>query len=342
MLCHFNEKVISNIFLLLTHLTIMIITGQFIFLFCIAVILTIAALLVDLEGNKKALGTQSARYLLVLLVVLLLAAIVGMGIFNFQATLTLLVAGTGIIVCIDRLFFHRARLAQDLPRPYIVENSYSFFWVLLVVWVLRSFLIQPYRVPTGSLLPTVVPGDFLVVNQFIYGLHFPIANKKIADIGTPQRGDIALFYYPVNPNIVFVKRVIGLPGDHIEMHNKVLSINGKEMTQTHLGDAIDNEPSGINNMEEHIPVQVKEENLEGVKHRIYIADKNTMLGLDFSVDVPAKNYFMMGDNRDSSDDSRIWGFVPEANLIGKAFRIWMHWDPIKHRPVWDRIGLPVK
>jgi signal peptidase I len=320
----------------------MIITSQFIFLLCFAIFLTIAAILVELPRSKKLLGVQFSRYMLIGLVIFLLLAIIGMGISNFQATLTLLVAGTGIIALIDRVFFHRKRLAQNQPRPYIVAQAYSFFGVLLLVWVIRSFLIQPYRVPTGSLLPTVVPGDFLVVNQFSYGLHFPIGNKKIVDIGKPKRGDIALFYFPPNPNMVFVKRVIGLPGDYIESKNQVLYINGKKMTQTTLENAVDHEPASATNFEEHIPVTIKEEDLAGVKHHIYLSHLNTPLAADFSVHVPEKSYFMMGDNRDNSDDSRVWGFVPEENLIGKAFRIWMNWDPIAHRPQWHRIGLPVK
>jgi signal peptidase I len=320
----------------------MIITGQFIFLFFIAIVLTIAALLVDLQASKKVLGEQSVHYLRILLVSLLVLSIVGMGISNFQAALTLLVVGTGVIAFVDRLFFHRKRAAQKRERPFIVDNAYSFFGVLLLVWVIRSFIIQPYRVPTGSLLPTVEPGDFLVVNQFAYGLHFPVTNKKLVAVGEPKRGEIVLFYYPIDPNVIFVKRLIGLPGDHIESKNKVLYINGKEMKQTYMGTAVDNEPSGQNNPEENIPVLVKQEDLDGVKHRIYMIAGNTTLGADFSVHVPAGHYFMMGDNRDNSGDSRVWGFVPESNLIGKAFGIWMSWDPIKHHPKWDRIGLAVK
>jgi len=320
----------------------MIITGQFIFLFSIAIILTIAAMLVDLQGSKKALGEQSAHYLRMLLVVLLVLAIVGMGISNFQATLTLLVAGTGIIALIDRFFFHRKRVVQQRVRPFIVENAYAFFGVLLLVWVIRSFIIQPYRVPTGSLLPTVEPGDFLVVNQFAYGLRFPVINKKLVEVGEPKRGEITLFYYPVDPNVVFVKRVIGLPGDHVESRNRVLYINGKEMTQTYIKEAVDNEPAGEGNPEEHIPVQVKQEDLDGVKHRIYLANTVTALSADFSVDVPAGHYFMMGDNRDNSGDSRVWGFVPESHLIGKALRIWMSWNSLDNRVEWNRIGLAIK
>jgi signal peptidase I len=320
----------------------MIITSQFIFLFFLAVILTLATMLVDLRGSQKRLGEKFVHFLRFILVSLLILAIIGMGIANFQATLTLLVAGTGMIALIDRLFVHKKRMAEERARPLIVENAYAFFGVLLLVWAIRSFLIQPYRVPTGSLLPTIEPGDFLAVNQFAYGFRFPVINKKLVAVAEPKRGEIALFYYPVDPNVVFIKRVIGLPGDHIEFKNKVLYINGKEMKQTFIESAVDHEPATENNPEEHLPIVIKQENLDGIKHRIYMSPFDTALSADFNVDVPAGNYFMMGDNRDNSGDSRVWGFVPEKNLIGKALVIWMNWDPLSNKPKWHRIGHVVK
>ncbi|HVV67880.1 MAG TPA: signal peptidase I [Gammaproteobacteria bacterium] len=260
---------------------------------------------------------------------------------NFPATLTALVVGCGIIALIDMLFFRRKRLSAKQKQSVIVENARSFFWVLLLVWVIRSFLIQPYRVPTGSLQPTVAPGDFLVVNQFAYGLRFPVGNTKIVPIAEPKRGDIVLFYAPPDPSIVFVKRLVGLPGDHIQYKDKVLYINGKAMPQQFVSEAVDDEPAGIN-PEEHIPVALKTENLMGVKHSIYVRPIDEGLTQDVDVVVPPGNYFMMGDNRDNSDDSRTWGFVPEQNLIGKAFGIWMSWDAINHRVRWNRIGKAVK
>ena len=320
----------------------MIITGQFIFLFMIALLLTMLALWVDSKSYLKMAGASSVKPMRVLFVFLLTLTLIGMGIMNFQVTLTLFMFGTGIIVLIDRLFFHRARVSAKKVRPYVVENAYSFFGVLLTVWVIRSFLIQPYRVPTGSLQPTVAPGDFLLVQQFAYGLKFPIGNKQLMATHQPQRGDIALFYYPVDPNVVFVKRVIGVPGDHIQFNHEVLWINGKEMQQTNIGSTIDNEPAEEGNPEEHIRVQEKEENLNGIKHKIYMTNIDTPLSQDFNIHVPPGQYFMMGDNRDNSDDSRVWGFVPENFFIGKAFRVWMSWDAIEHKVRWDRIGLGVK
>lgn len=323
----------------------MIITSQFLILLACAILLTITALCVDTAFFMRHFGAPSVKFLRVLLAILLILVIVSMGAENFPATLTLLVIGTGIIALFDRLFFHRKRVAENRRRGLIVENCYAFFGVLLLVWVIRSFIIQPYRVPTGSLQPTVEPGDFLVVNQFAYGLRFPVTNQQLVAVGKPQRGDIILFYWPSNPSIVFVKRLIGLPGDHVEYRNKVLYVNGQEMTQTALGETIDDEPAMYPNPEEHIPVMMKEENLAGIKHRIYMIGDNRLQNMsaqDFSVTVPPGHYFMMGDNRDNSDDSRSWGFVPDNYLIGKAFGIWMSWDAIAHRPRWNRIGLAVK
>jgi len=309
----------------------MIISSQFIFFFVLSFLLAGTIRLAETRVCQNTLGGVGAKYLQHLLVFLLLLTIIGMGISNFQVMLTLLTAATGIIALFDRIFFHKRRVKKAQKRPFIVENAYAFFGVLLLVWVIRSFLVQPYRVPTGSLQPTVKPGDFLLVNQFAYGLHFPVGNKKLVNVGEPKRGDIILFYYPPNPNIIYVKRLIGLPGDRIESRDQVLYINGKEMKQRFIADAVDNEPADAQNPEEHIPVELREENLEGVKHKIYIAKQKTLLGVDFAINVPQGHYFMMGDNRDNSGDSRVWGYVPEKNLIGKVFWLLISWDPFTHR-----------
>lgn len=251
--------------------------------------------------------------------------------FDFAFYFTIAVIVTGLITLADKIFFRKRRKAEQKPN-WIIEYSRSFFPVLLVVWVVRSFIVQPYRVPTGSLEPTILPGDFIAVNQFAYGLRFPIGNFTLVPIGQPKRGDIVLFRYPVNPSLIFVKRVIGLPGDHIEYLNKVLYINGKRIPQTYVGKGSD-----LDATEYKLPVMIKEENLMGVKHKIFLwfsgGDTNAY---DFYV--PKGMYFMMGDNRDNSDDSRDWGFVSEHQLIGKAFMVWMSWDSHDHRIRWHRIG----
>lgn len=252
--------------------------------------------------------------------------------FDFAFYLTLVVIITGVITLIDQIFFRKKRMATHKKPGWVVEYARSFFPILLVVWVIRSFIVQPYRVPTGSLEPTILPGDFIAVNQFAYGLKFPIGNFTIIPIGSPKRGDIVLFRYPLNPSVIYVKRVIGLPGDHIEYLNKVLYVNGKRMPQTFIGKGYD-----LDETQYKRPVMIKEENLAGVKHKIFLWwSGGDTHAYDFYV--PKGMYFMMGDNRDNSDDSRDWGFVSEKELIGKALAIWMSWDGHRYRIRWHRIG----
>lgn len=316
----------------------MIITKEYIWILILTVFLTLLTWLIDAPRITEQYPPNHFRRLRKTGLWLVTLLIIWLCVLNFPATLTALVIGCGLIAGIDWLLFRKKRLAKERPQPVIVEQARSFFWVLLIVWVIRSFIVQPYRVPSGSLQPTVMPGDFLVVNQFAYGLRFPVTNDKLVPIGKPQRGDIVLFYAPPDPSIVFVKRLIGLPGDHIQYRNKVLYINGKEMTQEKIKDTMDDEPRIGNNPEEHIPVEQKEENLDGLKHMIYVMPVGEGMTGDVDVVVPPGQYFMMGDNRDNSDDSRVWGFVPEHNLIGKAFGIWMSWDALNHRIRWSRIG----
>lgn len=320
----------------------MIITLQYQLLFILAVFLTILSWLLDATWLRNRCGVNTFNLLRNLSVWLLLAIIIWLCVLNFPATLTALVFGCGIIYLLDALWLRHARTAKNYPLPVIVEQARSFFWVLLLVWVIRSFIIQPYRVPTGSLQPTVKPGDLLVVNQFAYGLRFPVGNGTLIPIGTPKRGDIVLFYAPLNPGMILVKRLIGLPGDHIAYHDKVLTINGKSMPQTDIGATIDDEPAVAGMPEEHIPVMEREEDLDGLKHHIFVIPPEIVPGTDFETTVPAGHYFMMGDNRDNSDDSRSWGFVSDRFLIGKAFGIWMSWDSLTSHIRWNRIGQAIR
>jgi len=248
--------------------------------------------------------------------------------FDFPFILTFAVLFSGIVSLLDIMFWAKKRHGKK-PN-IIIEYSRSFFSVLLLVWVIRSFLIQPYRVPTGSLEPTILPGDFIIVNQFTYGLRVPVINWKIFNINEPKIGDIALFHWPKDPGIILVKRVIGTPGDRIEYKNKVLTINGKVAPQTYVDLDVDAE----NNI---TMVQRISEKLPTKNHEIFVQTGYDLSG-DFSLVVPEGQYFMMGDNRDNSNDSRAWGFVPEENLIGKAFGIWMSWDSNKFKIRWQRIG----
>ncbi|OGT22246.1 MAG: signal peptidase I [Gammaproteobacteria bacterium RIFCSPHIGHO2_02_FULL_42_13] len=252
--------------------------------------------------------------------------------FYFPLALVVLTFVSGVIWAVDKMFFACARKEIGKKEPGYVDYSRSFFPILLAVLVIRSFIIQPFTVPTGSLEPTVQPGDFLAVNQFAYGLRLPVINKKIVSISNPKRGDIVVFEFPADTRVDFVKRVVGLPGDHLVYKNKTLYINGQEMKQTGVGKGIDYEPPTMT-----FPVTIMQENLEGVAHNIQInpAKKDSYV---YDIMVPKGQYFMMGDNRDGSEDSRFWGFVPERDLIGKAFFIWMSWDKQKHWVRWSRIG----
>ena len=279
---------------------------------------------------------------ILILWILVIAVIFIMIYVGFALGLTIAVFGSGLISLVDMLIFRSSRKKAGLKDPTLIEYCRSFFPVLLLVWVVRSFLIQPYRVPTGSLEPTVLPGDFIAVNQFAYGIKFPVGNYKLISTGEPKPGDIVLFHYPPNPKVIYVKRLIGEPGDVIDYKNKILTINGKVQPQRLLGHSYDygNGPGQTQ------PVDVYEERLDGAWHKIfrrpYSTDGQFKLQSDSKGDfhyvVPKDHYFMMGDNRDDSADSRYFGAVPERNIIGKAFGIWMSWDPINHRVRWNRIG----
>lgn len=251
--------------------------------------------------------------------------------FDFPFYLTLLVIVTGILTFLDKFFFEKKREVLGKKQPWYFDYSRSFFPALLIVLIIRSFIVQPYRVPTGSLEPTVMPGDFIIVEQYAYGLRLPVLQKKIYNVGEPKRGDIALFYYPEDTSVRFIKRVIGLPGDHVVYKNKVLTINGKEMKQVVLGPAMNEDPDELPK-----PVIRKREFLEGIQHDIFISEDRGWFQ-EFDVTVQPHHYFMMGDNRDYSADSRYWGTVPEEYLIGRAVAIWLSWDSNKTRVRWDRL-----
>ncbi|MFE8072608.1 signal peptidase I [Marinobacteraceae bacterium S3BR75-40.1] len=283
---------------------------------------------------------------------------------DFPLILVLLTAVTGLIWLVDSLFFKRGRQEKqardesagtEAPRtkeeedeaPYLVDLSRSFFPILLVVLLLRSFLAEPFQIPSGSMLPTLKIGDFILVNKFAYGLRLPVARTKIVDIGEPQRGDVMVFkHYKTdeddcryNPSklppgaklkdgdwVNYIKRVVGLPGDKIRYQDKTLYINGEKVET---------------NFEALLPPrELYIENLGGVEHRIYRFIGRGDPGAEGDWVVPEGHYFMMGDNRDRSCDSRYWGFVPEELVVGKAFAIWMHWDlsDLPSLPSFDRVG----
>lgn len=254
--------------------------------------------------------------------------------FNFEFFLTTAVIISGVIALADILIFAPIRKRKNISHPSVlIEYARSFFPILLLVLLLRSFLAEPFRIPSGSEKPDLLIGDFIVANKFSYGIRLPVLHKKIIAIGEPKRGDIVVFLWPKDTSTYFIKRVIGLPGDVITYKDKVLTINGQVAPQTLLGERTDQDAN------EKWRVLLKRENLLGVQHDIYL--RPDQLAIDFSVTVPPGNYFVMGDNRDNSLDSRYWGFVPEKDLIGKAIWVFFSWDNEHHRVRWHRLGMRI-
>src|SRR3569833_31993 len=207
----------------------------------------------------------------------------------------------------------RQRIGKE---PLLVEYARSFFPVILIVLLLRSFLVEPFRIPSGSMIPTLWVGDFILVNKFAYGIRLPVVNLKFIDIGKPQRGDVVVFRYLEDPSTDYIKRIVGLPGDRIEYHDKTVFINGTAMPQQYIGPYTE-VSTGV-----PLPARLQVESIGAVKHELVI-HPDYFGRLDAGAwQVPEGSYFAMGDNRDNSNDSRAWGFVPERNLVGKAFMIW--------------------
>jgi signal peptidase I len=255
---------------------------------------------------------------------------------DFALLLIVLTVISGLVTLFDKLLGEKKRQQTLKKMPWFTEQCRSLFPVFLLVLVLRSFVIEPYRIPSGSLKPSLLDGDFIIVNKYTYGLHLPVLNTQILPINTPQRGDIMVFHWPVDPTRYdFIKRVIGLPGDHIRYVDKTLYINDKKMTQTYIRPETDNDG--------HAPswsVQLFKENLDGHNHEIFIIPTQKAYNLE-DIIVPPHMYFMMGDNRDNSEDSRYWGFVPEHDIVGKAMRVALSWDSEKHWFRWNRFAMKI-
>lgn len=287
---------------------------------------------------------------------------------NFALILFVLMVVTGIIWCFDVFFLapqrrkqanaalaefdaRAAKLMADgvkpdsnanaradierhlLRQPTWIEYSGSFFPVIALVFFLRSFLFEPFKIPTTSMVPTLLVGDLILVNKYTYGVRLPILNKKIIDVNDPQRGDVMVFKYPKDMSQDYIKRVIGVPGDKIVYENKKLTVNGQAVSYTQMDDYLDDQELAYH--KQYVEI------LPEKKHRILNREGSpsvNMAGVDnfphrqacefsddkFTCTVPEGNYFMMGDNRDNSQDSRYWGFVPNKNIVGKAFVVWMN------------------
>jgi signal peptidase I len=222
---------------------------------------------------------------------------------------------------------YQARVAESAREPALVEYARSFFPVLLVVFVLRSFLVEPFQIPSSSMVPTLQVGDYILVNKYTYGIRLPVLRTKVLALNEPQRGDVMVFFPPHMNDTYFIKRVVGLPGDTVTYRNKRLYVNGQQVPEEPLAVL----PEG------NARYSVGLETLGGDTHLFQVDEARP--ARDFSVVVKPGHYFMMGDNRDNSSDSRIWGQVPERDIVGKAFAVWMHWDELFSLPSFSRVGL---
>ena len=265
---------------------------------------------------------------------------------DFSLIMFVMLLITGSVWLLDKFLLKPHRAAQD-KEPWWVEYSRSFFPVILVVFLLRSFLVEPFKIPSSSMRPTLVVGDFIIVNKFTYGIRLPILGTKLIEINHPKRGDVMVFHFPEDPSTDFIKRVIGLPGDTVEYRHKELYINGVLQEQQRNGD-YNYVESALN----FVHTERYNENLTGHMYPILTKPEAPSVHLAAIAEfpqrenceyftgtvrcrVPSGHYFMLGDNRDNSRDSRYWGFVPDKLVVGKAFMIWMNFSDLK------RIGLPI-
>ncbi len=270
---------------------------------------------------------------------------------DFPAVMLIATLVTGIIWLVDEKFWRPKRTAkmEELKESYsgadkeevianverepiIVEYAKSFFPVILIVLILRSFIFEPFRIPSGSMIPTLKVGDFILVNKFNYGIRLPVIDAKIFDIGEPERGDVVVFRFPQDPSIDYIKRVIGLPGDRIAYRSKMLYVNGEKIETTLTGPYTETKDG--------MPIpgasQWSTKLSASATHDILIDATRPSYNGEWIV--PEGNYFVMGDNRDNSNDSRYWGAVPEENLVGQAFMIWMNWNYDDGGIEWGRLG----
>ena len=256
---------------------------------------------------------------------------------DFSLLIVVAVVASGAIALVDAAFLRRKRQAAaagaNAKDPAVVEYARSFFPILLIVLLFRSFLFEPFRIPSASMMPGLVDGDFILVNKFDYGLRLPVSNMKVAQIGEPHRGDVVVFRSPADLSINLIKRLVGLPGDRVTVRNNRVSINGVPVRLE--PDGIYADGYGFTGS----PLAL--EKFGNDAHHIMFAQDR--FATDFEGTVPAGTYFFMGDNRNDSEDSRFpkVGFVPEKNLVGHAMRIWMNWQ-VPGWPRLARIGMPIR
>ena len=271
--------------------------------------------------------------------------------FDFTLILTLLTLGSGLVLLVDRLFFYTKRREKTMQlefselvklaeqkinktnlkqirrkaEPKLVDIASSFFPVLLIVLIVRSFIFEPYQIPSGSMLPTLRNGDFILVNKFTYGLRLPVLNTKISSGRVPERGDALVFRAPFDPATSYIKRVIGLPGDTVSLRGGTVEINGEAI------------PRGMVTLPQDAAPAIYTEELDEHQYYIHPMPRNSPRR-EKSWKVPANHYFVMGDNRPDSYDSRFWGFVPDKLVIGKAVYVWMYWESMLSLPSFSVAG----
>lgn len=277
----------------------------------------------------------------------------------FEVILFILLVVCAVVAGLDAFLFagKRKRRAQSQPdfaglskkqkqerlkAPLVADYARSLLPVFLIVFLIRSFVVEPFRVPSGSMLPTIQLNDWLLINKFSYGLRLPITHQLILRTGSIERGDVAVVHYPTYPSIYYIKTVIGLPGDRISMINNQLYVNGKALPTKLLGPTTELNNADLGQMGYHstvspLLVMASEQTIGHTVHEIYNSPIVPITNFKNLV-VPKGEYFLMGDNRDNSDDSRYWGFVPQNAFVGRAFLIWFSWDSRTDSVRWNRIG----
>ena len=295
--------------------------------------------------------------------------------FDFNLILVPLTIGLGIVWLLDKLALKQRKTRGRGQESLLVRWAYDFFPVLAVVLVVRSFLVEPFNIPSSSMVPTLYTGDFIAVNKYAYGVRLPLTYNKVVDIGEPEHGDVVVFRYPENPSIYYIKRLIGLPGDTVSYSQGTISINDVPVDTTPIdfdanaeltsqlylpgqmgpGQVLTEESAAAMGQQEEDAAKYFQETQGDNKHLVrYLDGMNSAQyapflqqqspevvdseGTEWRIEVPEGQYFVMGDNRDRSADGRFWGFVPDENLAGKAVYIWMHKPPGLNLPTFERNG----
>jgi signal peptidase I len=321
---------------------------------------------------------RAAYAVLPILVVAVVVRMISAETLDFSLVLLLLSVATGVVWAADHFVFRKTR-DPKLPEPGTVDYARSFFPVAFIVLIVRAFIFEPFRIPSDSMMPTLLDGDFIVVNKYAYGLRLPVLNEKFISTGSPQRGDVVVFRYPPDPKINYIKRLVGLPGDRVEVRNDHLIVNGQTIELVDKGTFADGcyagvrlstetlgdhthevmscpSPIGLQSAHNYVMSGNPDPQLRCDRKHIakelggWVCQEMALPGapdsndkvFDFDV-VPPGHYLMIGDNRDNSQDSRYWGLVPDQNLVGKATRIWFNLDTQRSSLFnWGRIGKSIE